>query len=225
VVASVTRYVTVWRCPECGDNILDGRRRCPACGVRPIRTSVREDRLISWSGVHPSPAAIRAVLDPETVPAVKTAIQNIEDSMPAPRSHVFISYVRRDAAAVDRLAADLRNAGLHPWVDRTALVGGQRWKGAIRKAIQEGSGVVVCFSTNYSSRSKTYMNEELTIMIDELRQRPADKSWCIPVRLDDCAIPDRTISQVETLHDLQHIDLFPDWDQGVRELVTALRNP
>jgi len=186
---------------------------------------MREDREIRWTDGYPGLDLIRATLDPEKARVSRAAIRKTQDEMPNPRSHVFISYVRQDAAAIDRLAADLRNAGLLPWVDRMNLVGGQRWKGAIRKAIQDGAGVVVCFSSNYSSRSKTYMNEELTLMIDELRRRPTDKSWFIPVRLDYCAIPDRTISGVETLHDLQHIDLFPDWDEGLRKLVIALQNP
>lgn len=69
------------------------------------------------------------------------------------------------------------------------------------------------------------MNEELTLMIEELRQRPIDKSWFIPVRLDDCVIPDRPIGGGEYLHDLQRIDLFPDWDEGVRRIIAALRPP
>ena len=148
-----------------------------------------------------------------------------QQEMPDPRSRVFISYVRDDAVVVDRLAAALRKARLHPWVDRKDLAGGQRWKAAIRKAIQEGAGAVVCFSSHYSARQKTYMNEELTLMIEELRQRPTDKSWFIPVRLDDCTITDRSIGAGETLHDLQRIDLFPDWDDGVRRIVKALRPP
>lgn len=145
--------------------------------------------------------------------------------MPSPHSLVFISYVREDSAIIDRLEKDLKRARIRLWLDRKNLRGGQRWKPVIHNAIQAGSGVIVCFSSNYSSRPRTYMNVELAQIIDELRLRPADKSWLIPVRLDDCAIPVLSISDHETLHDLQHIDLFPDWDAGVQKLVAALRNP
>jgi len=66
------------------------------------------------------------------------------------------------------------------------------------------------------------MNEELTVAIEELRQRPSGKSWFIPVRLDECDIPDRKIGGDEKLTDLQRVDLFPDWDSGVRRILQAM---
>jgi hypothetical protein len=58
---------------------------------------------------------------------------------------------------------------------------------------------VACFSREYAMRAKSYMNEELTLDIDELRQRPANKTWFIPVLLSDGDIPDRNIGAGETL--------------------------
>lgn len=34
------------------------------------------------------------------------------------------------------------------------------------------------------------MNEELTLVIDEYRLRPPDKTWLVPVRLDDVELPE-----------------------------------
>lgn len=240
MVASVDRVYRSQYCPVCHRNYSAGGT-CPRCGEFLIATEVEERREISWSG-HITADAIRAALgpeperrDPEIGRGAEALLDHIHaaeldpairvELMPTPRSRVFISYVRDDSTVVDRLTADLRKARLHPWVDRIDVAGGQRWKPAIRKAIEEGAAAVVCFSSHYSARQKTYMNEELTLMIDELRQRPVDKSWFIPVRLDDCTIPGRSIGGGETLHDLQRIDLFPGWDQGVRRIVAALRPP
>jgi hypothetical protein len=33
------------------------------------------------------------------------------------------------------------------------------------------------------------MNEELALVIEEVRQRPTDQAWFIPVGLDDCQVP------------------------------------
>jgi hypothetical protein len=66
------------------------------------------------------------------------------------------------------------------------------------------------------------MNEELVLAIEQLRQRPVDRSWFIPIRLDDCEVPDRTIGGGERLNDLQWVDLFPDWDEAVKGLLCAL---
>ena len=222
---SVDRIYRFRYCPECDENFSVDRRSCPTCGGRLIGTAVEEHREIRWSGGHLSADAISAALGSEMHHPDPKIEWEPQGTMLNLHSHVFISYVRDDAAVVDRLTAALRKARLHPWIDRKNLAGGQRWKAAIRNAIQEGAGAVVCFSNHYSARQKTYMNEELTLMIDELRQRPTDKSWFIPVRLDDCTIPDRSIGGGETLHDLQRIDLFPDWDAGVRQIVAALCPP
>src|SRR5205085_7640106 len=101
-------------------------------------------------------------------------------------THVFISYVRDDQTLIDQLATDLRALGVEGWLDRERILPGQRWKDAIRNAIQKGDFFICCFSANYESRDKSYMNEELTLAIDELRQYTADRTWFIPVMLSPC---------------------------------------
>jgi hypothetical protein len=138
---------------------------------------------------------------------------------------IFVSYVRADATRVDNLCARLRAEGLPVWQDRASLAPGERWKVAIRRAITDGSlAFVACFSSSYTARNRSYMNEELTLAIEEIRMRPSDKTWFIPVRLEDVSIPDRAIGGGETLLDLQQVDLFEDWDAGCRRLVEVLKH-
>jgi hypothetical protein len=47
-------------------------------------------------------------------------------------------------------------------------------------------------------------------------KRPQGKTYVIPVRLDDCAVPD-------TLAGLQWVDLFPDWNAGLANILRALK--
>jgi hypothetical protein len=136
--------------------------------------------------------------------------------------HAFVSYVREDAAVVDRLCADLRSAGIEVWLDRDQLVPGQRWQAAIRQAIAQGAFFIACFSSKSVSRESTHMNEEITLAIDELRKRSADRAWFIPIRLDDCVIPDRSIGGGEILTDLQWLDLSTDWSVGLARLCKVL---
>ena len=42
-------------------------------------------------------------------------------------TQVFISYSRKDLAFVERLAKDLKSAGLGVWFDLSGLDGGARW--------------------------------------------------------------------------------------------------
>lgn len=136
--------------------------------------------------------------------------------------HVFVSYVRENQMCIERLCYSLRSHGLKVWLDRDEIPLGRRWRAAIRQAIQQGSYFLACFSKEYSTRHRTYMNEELTIAIDELRKRPYETSWFIPVRLSDCTIPDREIGGGESLADLQWVDLFEDWDVGISKILQSI---
>jgi hypothetical protein len=136
--------------------------------------------------------------------------------------YVFISYVRENAELIDRLASALRKAGVKVWLDREMILPGQRWRTVIRNAIQEGAFFIACFSHESAARDRTYMNEELTLAIEELRLRPADRSWFIPVLLSGGAIPERSIGGSETLADLQHVNLGHDWNSGVSQLISSI---
>jgi hypothetical protein len=138
------------------------------------------------------------------------------------RRHVFLSYVRENATVVDRLVRDLQLRGVSVWLDRERLVAGQRWRDAIRTAIRAGDLFIACFSREYLGRNRSYMNEELTVAIEELRQRATSRSWFIPVSLDGCAIPERNIGAGETLHDLHWVDLTADWSRGVEMIAQAV---
>ena len=135
---------------------------------------------------------------------------------------VFISYVSENIKIVDRLCQELKAHGIEVWRDRDNIAPGLRWKREIRQAIQQGAFFIACFSKEYEERDQTYMNEELTIAIEQLRQRPIDSAWFIPVKLNECEIPDRDIGGGETLRDFQHVNLYKDWDgnlQRIREIV------
>jgi hypothetical protein len=136
--------------------------------------------------------------------------------------HVFVSYVREDSAVVDRLVSELKAAGIRVWLDRDDLPPGSRWEDAIRQAITHGAFFICCISTRYLSRERSYMNEELLLAIDELRKRPADKAWFLPVVLDSAEIPDRKIGPGETLRSLQHVSLSTDWTGGIQKLVGVI---
>lgn len=142
--------------------------------------------------------------------------------MPRPQPHAFLSYVRENEVLVDRLYRDLKVRGISVWVDRHQLKPGMRWKDAIRCAISEGAFFLGCFSKESIEKNKSYMNEELAIAIEELRLRPTDRAWFIPVRLNTCSIPRRTIGGGETLADIQWVDLSENWSQGVDSLASIL---
>jgi HEAT repeat protein len=137
--------------------------------------------------------------------------------------HVFISYVREDSAVVDRLATALRRRRVPVWLDRSDIAPGERWQDAIRRAIREGDFFLACFSAASLEKSRSYMNEELTIAIEELRLRPSERSWFLPVMLSDCDLPDLNIGAGATLRAIQHVPLYRDWSKGMAALLSAVK--
>ena len=137
--------------------------------------------------------------------------------------HVFISYVRENQSAVDKLSYDLLSAGIEPWLDREEIAPGQFWKSSIQTAIQTGAYFIACFSREYVLRERTFMNEELLLAVEELRLRPFNRAWFIPVILSATAIPPLDIGAGKTLRDLQWVDLSGDWDKGFLRILRVMK--
>jgi len=139
--------------------------------------------------------------------------------------HVFISYVREDSDHVDRLQRAMEAAGIPVWRDTADLWPGEDWRARIREAITSNALVfLACFSSRSLTRGKSYQNEEFVLAIEQLRMRPPENPWLIPVRFDDCQIPDRDIGGGRTLNSIQRADLFGDrYDDVAQRLVAVIQ--
>lgn len=137
-------------------------------------------------------------------------------------THLFISYVREDSLKVDRICETLKAANIEVWLDRERIAPGMRWEDSIRQAISQGAFFMACFSQHYWKRSETVMSMELGIATGALARRHLNQTWFIPIRLDECDVPRYPIRPGETLADLQYVDLFRDWADGMRRILTVL---
>jgi hypothetical protein len=146
-------------------------------------------------------------------------------SAPSSRGHAFISYVREDSGEVDTLQKTLEEAGIPVWRDTSSLWPGENWSAKIRNAIRSDALVfIACFSTHSAARQRSYQNEELLLAIDQLRTRRPDEPWLIPVRFDDCDIPDFELGAGRTLTSINRADLFgTDRGPATRRLVEAVQ--
>jgi TIR domain len=138
-----------------------------------------------------------------------------------PQKYVFISYVRESRRTAQRLVDDLTARGVDVWIDYQRLLPGERWQNTIRDAIRSGSFFLALFTPEYTSRASTYMNDELAFAIDELRLRPTDRAWFIPVVISGTGVPDRSIGGGDTLRDLHWIDLSDGWEVAV-DVITKM---
>jgi hypothetical protein len=139
--------------------------------------------------------------------------------------HVFISYIREDSDQVDRLQHALEAGGLRVWRDTANLWPGQDWRKKIRDAITNDALVfLACFSHQSLARKKSYQRQELILAIEEMQLRSPDEPWLIPVRFDECEIPDYDIGGGRTLASIQRADLFGDrFGDGAAKLIESIR--
>jgi hypothetical protein len=158
---------------------------------------------------------IRQILDlsysTPKLPSAKPAIEAPQ----IPSHSVFISYTPEDRELAKRIALNLNEAGARTWLDVNNLLPGQAWQSEIASAIRR-SNVFLLLLSRHVAGKRGYIQKEIRYALDEMKQRPADRMYIIPVRLDDSPVP-------SDLASLQWVDMFPDWSAGLDAIVRALR--
>ena len=136
--------------------------------------------------------------------------------VPQNRPRVFLAYVDEDTEPVRRLHDALAAKRFDPWLDKAKLLPGQNWPRAIETAIHTSDFFIGCFSPRAVRSSVDRSRASCALLWNARRQTPLDKIYFIPVRLEECAVPARVSRQI------QYVDLFPNWDAGVRRLLAVL---
>lgn len=130
---------------------------------------------------------------------------------------VFLSYSRKDIEAAKRLFDRLKvEAGVEPWFDKANLLPGLKWQPAIRKAIREADYFIALISSRSTSK-RGYVQSELKLAMEVLKEFPENEIYLIPVRLDDCEMP------LEDLREINYVDLFTDWAEGVASIIRVIK--
>lgn len=122
-----------------------------------------------------------------------------------PGAAVFISYARVDIGVVEKIYQKLKDKNHQPWIDIHSIKGGENWLRAITKAIDESEIFLAILSNNSVSR-RGVIQKELKKALDKWDGMLPDDIYLIPIRIDDCPIPDL----------LKHIQVL-DWDNGKGE--------
>ncbi|MEM0980406.1 MAG: SUMF1/EgtB/PvdO family nonheme iron enzyme [Cyanobacteria bacterium P01_H01_bin.58] len=133
---------------------------------------------------------------------------------------IFLAHASEDKEAVTHLYQRLKERGFAPWLDKVDLLPGQNWRAEIPKAIKASDVFLACLSKE-SVAKHGYIQREFRMALNEMADRPPGQIFLIPVRLDDCQIPE--LRQEEygiNLADYQWVDLFePD---GLDRLVKSI---
>lgn len=137
---------------------------------------------------------------------------------------VFISYVREDSVRVDWLAKVLRENGVEIFLDRDNIAVGKDFDIEVANEIANGLKFISVFSRARAAREIGYINEETSLAIDQLKLRPQNSGWFLPVLIDGIdldEIADIKIGGGRTLKSINFANLA-DYPSGVRSLLKAL---
>jgi hypothetical protein len=101
-------------------------------------------------------------------------------------------------------------------LDKESLLPGHYWKIEVKRAIKNSRYFIALFSST-SVQKKGYVQVEFKFALDVLDEFPEGEIFAIPARLDDCEIP------YEKFRDIERVDLFPDWNEGMQRLLRTFR--
>ena len=136
--------------------------------------------------------------------------------------HIFLAHAKEDKEAVVHLYRQLRKRGYHPWLDTEDLLPGQNWRSEISKAIETSQVFIACLSER-SVDKEGYVQKELKMALDTYADKPPNSIYLIPVRLDECTVPDlRQEEYGVNLRDLHRVDLFKP--NGFERLIKSLES-
>jgi CheY-like chemotaxis protein len=127
---------------------------------------------------------------------------------------VFLSYSRQNAQPARQLYSTLKTKGVDVWFDRESLIPGREWEPAIKRALLDCDTVLLLLSLQSVDR-RGFFQKEMRLALDVMQTVPAGHIYLLPIRLDDCSVPD-------SLAAIQYVDLFPNYDDGVHKVLSAL---
>jgi uncharacterized protein YjbI with pentapeptide repeats len=123
--------------------------------------------------------------------------------------NVFISYAREDFDSAERLYSDLSILpGITPWLDLKMLLPGVKWKREVMEALQTCDLCIILLSTK-SVTKNGFIQKEISEALEKLQTFTPDQIFIIPARINDCH------PKHPELNDLQWVDMFPNWQDGV----------
>jgi len=125
---------------------------------------------------------------------------SVESTLELIEPFVFLSYTKADKTKVFRIYDRLKKDNLKPWVDDRYLLPGSDWDRVIRSTIRNCRFFAVFLSSN-SINKKGYIQKEINEALDIVEELPEGRVFIIPIRLEDCEIPDR-------LRKWQCVDIF-----------------
>lgn len=103
---------------------------------------------------------------------------------------VFLCHSSVDKPRVRQLRQQLAALPVFPWLDEEQLLPGQDWQKEIESALRAAHVVLACLSAASAMRAG-FVQREMKLALDIADEQPDRTIFVIPVRFDDCPVPER----------------------------------
>ncbi len=131
----------------------------------------------------------------------------------------FLCYTKENSTHVREFRERLKGeVWVDPWFDEEDILPGQMWEGSVVEAVHNSHAVIIFLST-VAVRQEGFFHKELKLALDAAAEKPDGTIFIIPIRLDNCEVPDR-------LQPYQYVDYFGDEEHKDRvysNLIKALK--
>lgn len=155
---------------------------------------------------------------PEKSPASESQ-SVVESEFTGSKLIPFLCYAKENSTGVREFRERLKvEDWIDPWFDEEDILPGQMWEGHVTEAVHNSHAVIV-FLSSIAIRTEGFFHKELKLALDAATEKPDGTIFIIPIRLDDCDVPDR-------LMPYQYVDYFGDdkhKDRVYSSLIAALK--
>lgn len=131
----------------------------------------------------------------------------------------FLAYSKLNKIAVREFAARLKAENwVDPWFDEEDILPGQVWQNSVITGVRKSHAVII-FLTKIAVTSEGFFHKEIKLALDTAAEKPEEMIFIIPVRLDDCEVP-------ELLKRYHYVDYFGSEEQKERvysSLIASLK--
>lgn len=104
-------------------------------------------------------------------------------------AQIFLCHASEDKSRVRDAYQRLANIPeFEPWLDEEELLPGQLWEDEIPRALRASDFILIFFSST-SVAKRGYVQREMKLALDAWEEIPGTMIHTIPVRLDECEIP------------------------------------
>lgn len=103
---------------------------------------------------------------------------------------VFLCHSSKDKDKVRELYERLMGSGIDAWLAEEKLIAGQNWQEEISQAVKDSDVFILVLSNNVLTKDG-YFQKEIRIAYDVAEYKAPGSIYIIPIRLEDCQVPDR----------------------------------